>query len=225
MALDPNGVYQYTLNDVVQDWASFMNLGTSSVSNVLREMKGNMVVTAASLQDMTKKKDALVTAGVSFSPANLGLFWRTDEKKMYAWNGTRFDVILGGSFTDSYVEYASTGTWSRFSTELQQTIGPFNLSLPAAGVWLVSGSVTLKPEEDGSNTADFTLSMSFDNGGRRTAAYFNSYGYKYPVSVTLNPRAITLDAPKTLAVKLTLDISKKTNHGWGGPVITATRVG
>ena len=36
MALDPNGVYQYTLNDVVQDWASFMNLGTSSVSNVLR---------------------------------------------------------------------------------------------------------------------------------------------------------------------------------------------
>ena len=225
MALDPNGIYQYTLGDVVQDWASFMNLGTSSVSNVLRDMKANMIVTATSLSDMTKKKDALVTAGVSFSASNLGLFWRTDEKKVYAWNGTRFDVILGGTFTDQYVEVASTSTWSRFSTELQQTIGPFNLQLPSAGVWLVSGSVTLKPEEDGSNTADFTVSMSFDGGGRRTSSYFNSYGYKSPVSITLAPRAVTLEAPKTVAVRLTLDISKRVNHGWGGPVITATRVG
>ena len=84
MALDPNGIYQYTLGDVVQDWASFMNLGTSSVSNVIRDMKANMIVTATSLSDMTKKKDALVTAGVSFSASNLGLFWRTDEKKVYA---------------------------------------------------------------------------------------------------------------------------------------------
>lgn len=225
MALDPNGIYQYTLGDAVNDWASFMNLGTSSVSNVIREMKANMVITATSLSDMTKKKDALVTAGVSFSTANMGFFWRTDEKKMYSWNGTRFDVVLGGSFTDQYVEYASTGTWSRFTTELQQTIGPFNLSLPSAGVWLIGGSVTLKPEEDGSNTADFTFSMSLDGDSRRTAAYFNSYGYKYPVSVTLNPRALTLEAPKTVAVRLVLDISKRVNHGWGGPVITATRVG
>ena len=88
MAIDSNGIYQYTAGDVVNSWPAFMNLGMSSVSTKFAGYKRNHIYTAANQAGA----DAALTANGSSASAPLFVF-RTDTKKLMFHNGSAWAEV------------------------------------------------------------------------------------------------------------------------------------
>ena len=88
MAIDSNGIYQYTAGDVVNSWPAFMNLGMSSVSSKFAGYKRNHIYTAADQAGA----DAARTANGSSAAAPLFVF-RTDTNKLMYHNGSAWAEV------------------------------------------------------------------------------------------------------------------------------------
>lgn len=90
MAVDNTGIYKYSESDSVASWPAFMNLATNSVSNTITGLRKIVTYVATSSTDMTNKKNALSSQGVTgTSAAPLG-FFRTDTGTLFTWNGSKF---------------------------------------------------------------------------------------------------------------------------------------
>ena len=88
MAIDSNGVYQYTNDDTLNSWPAFMNLGMSSVSSKFAGYKRNHIYTAADQAGA----DAARTANGSSAASPLFVF-RTDTKKLMYHNGSAWAEV------------------------------------------------------------------------------------------------------------------------------------
>ena len=89
MPVDNNGVYQYTNDDTLNNWATFMNLGMSSVSTKFSGVNRNYIYTAAS----QAAADSLRTAKGSSAASPLFVF-RTDTKGLMFHNGTVWAEVV-----------------------------------------------------------------------------------------------------------------------------------
>ena len=89
MAIDSNGIYQYTAGDVVNSWPAFMNLGMSSISTKFAGVERNYTYTAGS----QVAADALRIDKGSSAASPLFVF-RTDTKKLMLHNGSSWSEVI-----------------------------------------------------------------------------------------------------------------------------------
>ena len=139
MAIDSNGVYQYTNDDTLNNWATFMNLGMSSISTKFAGVERNYIYTAADQAGA----DAVRTANGSSAAAPLFVF-RTDTKKLMYHNGSAWAEVAPQPTAPPVVQNTKSGTVSfgavAGSATLEKTI-TFTSSITAAD-WVPS--VTLR---------------------------------------------------------------------------------
>ena len=139
MAIDSNGVYQYTNDDTLNNWATFMNLGMSSVSAKFAGVKRNYIYTAADQAGA----DAVRTANGSSAASPLFVF-RTDTKKLMYHNGSAWAEVAPQPTGAPGVQNFKSGSVSfgavAGSATLEKTI-TFASSITAAD-WVPS--VTLR---------------------------------------------------------------------------------
>ena len=88
MPVDNNGIYQYTNDDTLNNWATFMNLGMSSVSTKFAGVNRNYIYTAAS----QAAADSLRTSKGASAASPLFVF-RTDTKKLMFHNGSAWAEV------------------------------------------------------------------------------------------------------------------------------------
>ena len=143
MAIDSNGIYQYTAGDVVNSWPAFMNLGMSSVSSKFAGYKRNHIYTAANQAGA----DAVRTANGSSADAPLFVF-RTDTNKLMYHNGSAWAEVAPQPTAAPVEKNIKSGTASfgavAGSSTLEKTI-TFASSITAAD-WIPS--VTLRGSRD-----------------------------------------------------------------------------
>lgn len=120
MTIDSRGIYIYSQEDSVNDWPSFLNLGMSSVSNALAEVRSHGVYTASSVTDMMNKKNLIASKGATASPSDPVYFYRSDLARFVKWDGEGFsDVVLAPYDNRIYINgkfYDATGTINITST-------------------------------------------------------------------------------------------------------------
>ena len=107
MAIDSNGIYQYTAGDTVNSWPAFMNLGMGSVSNKLAGVKRNYTYSAADQAGA----DAIRTANGSSTSAPLFVF-RTDTKKLMYHNGSAWLEVAPQPVAPPVTKNLKSGTAS-----------------------------------------------------------------------------------------------------------------
>lgn len=120
MTIDSRGIYIYSQEDSVNDWPSFLNLGMSSVSNALAEVRSHGVYTASSVTDMMSKKNLIAGKGATASPSDPVYFYRSDLARFVKWDGEGFsDAVLAPYDNRIYINgkfYDATGTINITST-------------------------------------------------------------------------------------------------------------
>lgn len=137
MAINNLGVWTYTDTDSVKSWAEFLNLSTNSVTNAMREQQMNTVHVCHSQQDMTDRKDKLVTRGVTGTTSRPLIFHRSDQGITYRWDGSTFRadgdnaglvVIDGRSYPQAVSVKPSVATWAVSSHPVY--LGTINVTTP-----------------------------------------------------------------------------------------------
>ena len=107
--IDSTGLYVYSVNDLTNDWVSFFNLSTSATRDVVTQMRGKLLYTATSHDNMVAVKNQVLGQGVSATPANPLYVLRSDTGQLYSFNGESFRIV---SLTNNAVP---TGTMQFFA--------------------------------------------------------------------------------------------------------------
>ena len=170
---DKNGVYKYDTSDTVASWPTFMNLGMNSVSNALSIGVPKYVYTASSQSDANTKATAIKNNGFTPSSSAPFFFYRTDQKMMYAYDGTSWTAIgtqnaISGATANVLVQ---SGSW-KFTGNLARnaSTGAHSITFPTA--YASAPSVTASPsnarvscETKNITTTGFSTNMKNNSDG------------------------------------------------------------
>lgn len=159
MPVDSRGVYIYSNNDVIQDWASFLNLGSNAVSNVIRDTMGRLVYVVPNQAAIASKVVELGNKGVRGTTPEPLVFYLMDQGVIATHNG---------STTSLAASALGVNVASSFSN-LQQ--GPLRTTIRSAKKF--GGRVDL--------TFDFT--GSYQATGDRSLPLFNVSNPCIPLDV------------------------------------------
>lgn len=98
---DPNGIYTYSGDDIASDWPTLLNLGVSSVSNVITSLRQSSIYKAHNAQAANALRDRLIAAGVAPTATDPILIYLTSNGQIIAWDGATWKT--GGSDITSWV--------------------------------------------------------------------------------------------------------------------------
>lgn len=85
---DRNGIYTYSGDDTAADWPTLLNLGVSSVSNVITKLRQSSVYKANNAAAANALRDTLIAAGITPTPTDPILVYLTSNGRIIAWDGT-----------------------------------------------------------------------------------------------------------------------------------------
>lgn len=221
--VNDQGIWTYSDSDIVQSWPVFMNLGFNSVSDVVKQLQKGRVIIANNASDYDSKLAAIRKAGANNYDV---LIYRKDTKEMLINSNGQLTKIWGGAVETDYVnENASFADYKRYVVNGSTARVSRNIRLSKAGLWLISGNITITNDFD-ANGAYINVFMMID-GKEHNVGVYNTYNYnKNVMYVSMGPIAKYIDAPgKEVSVSVRLQVDQNTNLGWGGLTIQATKIG
>lgn len=221
--VNDQGIWTYSDSDIVQSWPVFMNLGFNSVSDVVKQLQKGRVIIANNASDYDSKLAAIRKAGANNYDV---LIYRKDTKEMLINSNGQLTKIWGGAVETDYVnENASFAEYRRYVADGANSRVSHNLRLSKAGLWLISGNITITNDFD-ANGAYINVLMMVD-GKEYNVGVYNTYNYnKNVMYVSMGPVAKYIDTPgKEVSVSVRLQVDQNTNLGWGGLTIQATKIG
>lgn len=221
--VNDQGIWTYSDSDIVQSWPVFMNLGFNSVSDVVKQLQKGRVIIANNASDYDSKLSAIRKAGANNYDV---LIYRKDTKEMLINSNGQLTKIWGGAVETDYVnENNSFNQYRRYVSDGANARVSQNIRLTKAGLWLISGHITITNDYN-ANGAYIDVLMMID-GKEYNTGVFNTYNYdKNVMYVSMGPIAKYTDTPgKELSVSVRLQIDQNTNLGWGGLTIQATKIG
>lgn len=221
--VNDQGIWTYSDSDIVQSWPVFMNLGFNSVSDVVKQLQKGRVIIANNASDYDSKLTAIRKAGANNYDV---LIYRKDTKEMLINSNGQLTKIWGGAVETDYVnENASFADYKRYVTNGSTARVSRNIRLSKAGLWLISGNITITNDFD-ANGAYINVFMMID-GKEHNVGVYNTYNYnKNVMYVSMGPIAKYIDTPgKEVSVSVRLQVDQNTNLGWGGLTIQATKIG
>lgn len=98
---DPNGIYTYSGDDTAANWPTLLNMGMSSVSNVITGLRRSSVYKANNAAAANTLRDNLIKAGVTPSATDPILIYLTSNGQIIAWDGNTWKA--DGSNISSWV--------------------------------------------------------------------------------------------------------------------------
>lgn len=221
--VNDQGIWTYSDSDIVQSWPVFMNLGFNSVSDVVKQLQKGRVIIANNASDYDSKLTAIRKAGANNYDV---LIYRKDTKEMLINSNGQLTKIWGGAVETDYVnENASFADYKRYVANGSTARVSRNIRLSKAGLWLISGNITITNDFD-ANSAYINVFMMID-GKEHNVGVYNTYNYnKNVMYVSMGPIAKYIDTPgKEVSVSVRLQVDQNTNLGWGGLTIQATKIG
>lgn len=221
--VNDQGIWTYSDSDIVQSWPVFMNLGFNSVSDVVKQLQKGRVIIANNASDYDSKLTAIRKAGANNYDV---LIYRKDTKEMLINSNGQLTKIWGGAVETDYVnENASFADYKRYVANGSTARVSRNIRLSKAGLWLISGNITITNDFD-ANGAYINVFMMID-GKEHNVGVYNTYNYnKNVMFVSMGPIAKYIDTPgKEVSVSVRLHVDQNTNIGWGGLTIQATKIG
>jgi hypothetical protein len=221
--VNDQGIWTYSDSDIVQSWPVFMNLGFNSVSDVVKQLQKGRVIIANNASDYDSKLAAIRKAGANNYDV---LIYRKDTKEMLINSNGQLTKIWGGAVETDYVnENASFADYKRYVVNGSTARVSRNIRLSKAGLWLISGNITITNDFD-ANGAYINVFMMID-GKEHNVGVYNTYNYNNNVMyVSMGPIAKYIDTPgKEVSVSVRLQVDQNTNLGWGGLTIQATKIG
>lgn len=221
--VNDQGIWTYSDSDIVQSWPIFMNLGFNSVSDVVKQLQKGRVIIANNASDYDSKLAAIRKAGANNYDV---LIYRKDTKEMLINSNGQLTKIWGGAVETDYVnENASFADYKRYVVNGSTARVSRNIRLSKAGLWLISGNITITNDFD-ANGAYINVFMMID-GKEHNVGVYNTYNYnKNVMYVSMGPIAKYIDTPgKEVSVSVRLQVDQNTNIGWGGLTIQATKIG
>lgn len=221
--VNDQGIWTYSDSDIVQSWPVFMNLGFNSVSDVVKQLQKGRVIIANNASDYDTKLTAIRKAGAGNYDV---LIYRKDTKEMLINSNGQLTKIWGGAVETDYVnENASFADYRRYTADGPNARVSQNIRLAKAGLWLISGQITITNDFD-ANGAYIDVFMMID-GKEHNVGVFNTYNYnKNVMFVHLGPIAKYVDTSgKEVSVSVRITNSVNSNLGWGGLTIQATKIG
>nr|DAV60843.1 MAG TPA: hypothetical protein [Caudoviricetes sp.] len=221
--VNDQGIWTYSDSDIVQSWPVFMNLGFNSVSDVVKQLQKGRVIIANNASDYDSKLAAIRKAGANNYDV---LIYRKDTKEMLINSNGQLTKIWGGAVETDYVnENASFADYKRYVVNGSTARVSRNIRLSKAGLWLISGNITITNDFD-ANGAYINVFMMID-GKEHNVGVYNTYNYnKNVMYVSMGPIAKYIDTPgKEVSVSVRLQVDQNTNLGWGGLTIQATKIG
>lgn len=221
--VNDQGIWTYSDSDIVQSWPVFMNLGFNSVSDVVKQLQKGRVIIANNASDYDSKLTAIRKAGANNYDV---LIYRKDTKEMLINSNGQLTKIWGGAVETDYVnENASFADYKRYAVNGSTARVSRNIRLSKAGLWLISGNITITNDFD-ANGAYINVFMMID-GKEHNVGVYNTYNYnKNVMYVSMGPIAKYIDTPgKEVSVSVRLQVDQNTNLGWGGLTIQATKIG
>ena len=138
MAVDANGIVQFTTADPIDNLQTTLNSLGSSVSTALTGIKPLLVYKASSDADATTQKDTLATAGVVGTVAKPLIFFRTDNKQWMQWNGSAWSNMAPTKWAGK----ARVAYTAHIGEQVMTNV--LSVSVPAAqpsGRYLVTGTI------------------------------------------------------------------------------------
>lgn len=221
--VNDQGIWTYSDEDIVQSWPIFMNLGFNSVSDVVKQLQKGRVIIANNASDYDTKLAAIRKAGAGNYDV---LIYRKDTKEMHINSNGQLTKIWGGAIETDFVnENGAFGEYRRYTANGANARVSKNIRLSKAGLWLISGQVTITNDFD-ANGSYIDVFMMVD-GKENNMGTFNTYNYnKNVMFVHLGPVAKYIDTPgKEVSVSVRLNVNPASNVGWGGLTIQATKIG
>lgn len=221
--VNDQGIWTYSDEDIVQSWPIFMNLGFNSVSDVVKQLQKGRVIIANNASDYDTKLAAIRKAGAGNYDV---LIYRKDTKEMHINSNGQLTKIWGGAIETDFVnENGAFGEYRRYTANGPSARVSKNIRLSKAGLWLISGQVTITNDFD-ANGSYIDVFMMVD-GKENNMGTFNTYNYnKNVMFVHLGPVAKYIDTPgKEVSVSVRLNVNPASNVGWGGLTIQATKIG
>lgn len=116
MALDQTGVYQYNALDMVNSWAALLNMGMSSVSNVLKDVYGRTVVVGNNYSDALGKIARVKGRGATVDSTNNMLVYLKDRDWFGIYNGSTIIMVDKPTIEANQLlingqHYQASGAW------------------------------------------------------------------------------------------------------------------
>ena len=173
---DRNGIYTYSGDDTAADWPTLLNLGVSSVSNVISKLRQSSIYKANNAAAANSLRDALIAAGITPTATDPILIYLTSNGQIIAWDGATWKAdgsnITSWLITGSEVATPATpitnailagrrGEASRFREECGTTV--FRQGAPPDQKW--SGFIPLSRKYTGIATAILSNGNAFQFGG------------------------------------------------------------
>ena len=84
---DSNGIYTYSGDDIAANWPTLLNMGMSSVSNVITGLRRSSVYKANNAAAANTLRDNLIKSGVTPSATDPILIYLTSNGQIIAWDG------------------------------------------------------------------------------------------------------------------------------------------
>ena len=223
MATNPQGIWVYSPNDVIQSWPAFMNLGFNSVSEVIKQLQQNRILIAKSAADESAKLSAIKSATGNVADI---LIYRTDTNEMYLYTNNRSEKVWGGAPEVRYVNNnESFSQWRRYTQHGASATINQMIDLPSKGLWLFSNCITLDNNNSSKDT-NIDVFQSIANTQFVNVGTTNTYNHAEGVtSFRMATMPYYAYSPGKVNVAVKIQCSPVNNIGWGGLCIGASKIG
>lgn len=223
MATNPQGIWVYSPNDVIQSWPAFMNLGFNSVSDVVKQLQQNRVLIAKNDADESTKLSAIKNAAAGNVDI---LIYRADRNEFYLNSNNRSEKVWGGAPEVHYVNNnESFSQWRRYTQHGASATITQTINLPSKGLWLFSNCITLDNNNSSKDT-NIDVFQSIANATFVNVGTTNTYNHAEGVTsfrMATMPYYAYQAGNVNVAVKIAC--SPVNNIGWGGLCIGASKIG
>lgn len=223
MATNPQGIWVYSPNDVIQSWPAFMNLGFNSVSEVIKQLQQNRILIAKNAADETAKLSAIKSATANVADI---LIYRADTNEMYLYTNNRSEKVWGGAPDVRYVNNnESFSQWRRYTQHGASATITQMIDLPSKGLWLFSNCITLDNNNSSKDT-NIDVFQSIANAQFVNVGTTNTYNHAEGVtSFRMATMPYYAYSPGKVSVAVKIQCSPVNNIGWGGLCIGASKIG
>nr|DAM32276.1 MAG TPA: hypothetical protein [Caudoviricetes sp.] len=223
MATNPQGIWVYSPNDVIQSWPAFMNLGFNSVSDVIKQLQQNRILIAKNPADESAKLSAIKSAASNVVDI---LIYRADTNEMYLYTNNRSEKVWGGAPDVRYVNNnESFSQWRRYTQHGASATINQMIDLPSKGLWLFSNCITLDNNNSSKDT-NIDVFQSIANAQFVNVGTTNTYNHAEGVtSFRMATMPYYAYSPGKVNVAVKIQCSPVNNIGWGGLCIGASKIG
>lgn len=223
MATNPQGIWVYSPNDVIQSWPAFMNLGFNSVSEVIKQLQQNRILIAKNVADESAKLSAIKSAASGITDI---LIYRADTNEMYLYTNNRSEKVWGGAPEVRYVNNnESFSQWRRYTQHGASATITQMIDLPSKGLWLFSNCITLDNNNSSKDT-NIDVFQSIANAQFVNVGTTNTYNHAEGVtSFRMATMPYYAYSPGKVSVAVKIQCSPVNNIGWGGLCIGASKIG